>query len=275
MKPPSNGSAVLWKTIGVASLAATLLLIFGFAYAVYDITNPSAANQDEAEQQAPDKQPSLSDQDEIRITAIGDSLTKGTGDNTGQGYVRQVIDGLSEKLDKPVKLINNLALNGLRADELADKLESDNGMQFALRQANVILLTIGGNDLFQFAQGTGAGQTAEEIRVEHLSGGLEEGAERLAKVFKLLNEINPEARIVYVGLYNPFYDMEDLREGSLQVQDWNREAYKMSMDYPNISVIPTFDLFEHSIGSYLSSDHFHPNHAGYGQIAARIVQILE
>lgn len=41
---------------------------------------------------------------------------------------------------------------------------------------------------------------------------------------------------------------------------------------PNMTLVPTFDLFQHKLGEYLSSDHFHPNGAGYQAIADRIVQ---
>ena len=92
---------------------------------------------------------------------------------------------------------------------------------------------------------------------------------------ELLHEINPNAHIVYLELYNPFYDIKELRDGSLEVQNWNEQAYALAHAYPNMTLIPTFDLFERTISSYLSSDHFHPNHDGYAQIAARIVQSLE
>ncbi|GGF89287.1 GDSL-type esterase/lipase family protein [Paenibacillus abyssi] len=278
MKQRANGSTWLWRAISVSALTATCLLLFGFAYAASDLLFPSVppAVQTDSEQEQGGGSAELTGQDEIRIVAIGDSLTRGTGDVTGEGYVKQVVDGLSAKLDKPVQLINNLAVNGLRADELADKLESERGMHLAVEQANVILLTIGGNDLFQFAQGAVfEEQQAESMNRNEISHRLSEGVQRLERVFELLHELNPEAKVVYVGLYNPFYDLQQLREGSLQVQEWNNYAYRAAYEYPNITVVPTFDLFESTIGTYLSRDHFHPNHEGYTQIAARIIQVLQ
>ncbi|MFC4777633.1 GDSL-type esterase/lipase family protein [Paenibacillus sp. GCM10023252] len=270
-----NRSCRQWRSIFLVSLAATLLLLVGFGYAVQDIVNPKLPPAAPAGPQAAiERQPGLKDANEIRITALGDSLTKGTGDSTGTGYVKAVVSGLKEGLPpgKTVSLINNLAINGLRADQLSKRLASDRGFRYALQQSNLILLTIGGNDLFQYAQGARRTPVPGQLDSESLSKQLPEGLARLKLVFKELNAINPMAKIVYVGLYNPFYDVPQLRSSSKQVQAWNEGAYALMEPYPNMMMVPTFDLFEGRIADYLSSDHFHPNHEGYKQIASRIVQ---
>ncbi|RAP78159.1 GDSL-type esterase/lipase family protein [Paenibacillus montanisoli] len=272
-----TSSSALWRSIAFSALASTLLLAGGFGYAVKDMLYPSA----EAYTGAPVKSvlpehKELSRAKEINVTAIGDSLTKGTGDATGDGYVKQLVSLLKEKYPAiPVKLNNNLAVNGIRADQLAQRLSTDKGYRYALRQSNLIVFTIGGNDLFQIANGRAAGEATGDISLETVKKGLNQGIDRLDNVFRLLYEINPNAHIVYTGLYNPFYNITDLRDGSLQVQKWNEEAYSLLHQYPNMMMVPSFDLFERSIGSYLSNDHFHPNHEGYAQIAERIAQSLD
>lgn len=264
----------LWAVLGCLSLLVTAIFLFGFSYAVRDMLLPTRLASEQAlPTPSSDAAISAADQSEIRITAIGDSLTKGTGDSSGEGYIRQVVNGLKKEWNKPIRLINNLAVNGMQADQLAEKLKKDKGMRYAIKQSNLILLTIGGNDLFQFARNS---RTPGEpgIKMSALLKDLPEGLERLEEVFAELNHINPDAQMVYVGLYNPFYDLDELRDGSLEVQQWNKRAYEMIHDYPNMQLIPTFDLFEKKIGNYLSSDHFHPNHEGYKAIAVRIIQSL-
>ncbi|WP_308634447.1 GDSL-type esterase/lipase family protein [Paenibacillus silvisoli] len=270
-------SNALWRIIGVSALASTLLLAGGFGYAVKDMLYPSAEPYSGTPvKPALPEQTELSQAKAINITAIGDSLTKGTGDATGEGYVKQLVALLKAKYPAiPVKLNNNLAVNGLRADQLAQRLSSDKGYRYSLQQANLIVFTIGGNDLFQIANGRAAGEATGDIDLETVKKGLSDGLKRLEKVFQLLHDINPNAHIVYTGLYNPFYNIADLRDGSLQVQRWNEKAYSLLYKYPNMLMVPSFDLFERSIASYLSNDHFHPNHEGYAQIAERIAQSLE
>jgi lysophospholipase L1-like esterase len=272
-----NRTSALWRTISLTALISTLLLLFGFGYSVRDMLWPKEENY-AGEKVTPNlpEQTSLGASKEIRITAIGDSLTKGTGDATGEGYVKQIIPLLQQKFPNiPVKLNNNLAINGLRADQLANLLKNDKGYRFSLSQANLILFTIGGNDLFQIANGQSASEATGEMNLAKLKAELPKGISRLKTVVELLHEINPNAHIVYLELYNPFYDIKELRDGSLEVQNWNQQAYALTHAYPNMTLIPTFDLFERTLSSYISSDHFHPNHDGYAQIAARIVQSLE
>jgi lysophospholipase L1-like esterase len=254
-----------------------MLLLAGFGYAVKDMLYPKGASYAGSESfPALPANGKLSDAKEISVTAVGDSLTKGTGDATGDGYVKQVIGLLRKKYpDATVRLNNNLAINGMKAERLAQLLATDKGYRYALMQANVILFTIGGNDLFQIAAGHSASQATSNLDLNKLKAELPQGLAQLEKVTKQLHAINPNAHIVYVGLYNPFYDIADFRSGSLQIQQWNEQAYAQLHRYTNMTMVPTFDLFENTIGRYLSSDHFHPNHNGYAQIAARIVQSLE
>lgn len=275
MRSLSSGN--LWKIIGISAILSTLLLVAGFGFAVKDLLYPKGdAFAGGANVPALPAGGKLSEGKNIEITAIGDSLTKGTGDASGEGYVKQVVALLKQKYpDTSVRLNNNLAVNGMKADRLQKLLESDKGYSFALKQANIIIFTIGGNDLFQIASGTSPGKAADGLNLDKLKFELPQGLNRLAQVVKRLHAINPNAQVVYVGLYNPFYDIPEYRGGSLQVQQWNERAYALLHQYPNMTMVPTFDLFENAIGRYLSSDHFHPNHDGYAQIAARIVQSLE
>ncbi|WP_020616604.1 GDSL-type esterase/lipase family protein [Paenibacillus daejeonensis] len=294
-----QGSKGLWRGIALVATAATLLLLAGFVYAVSDVMGLGGPRNTLL---PPEQTPGQSERQELRITALGDSLTRGVGDANGRGYVNLVLEGLEEKLDVPVRLNNNLAVGGMRADELADKLESDSGYQYAIRQADLILLTIGGNDLFQFAryqeeapsvegalpEGEGAlpqdsgtadtpsvGGVPGELSIEALGERIETALDRFRLVAERIHTLNPEARLIYVGLYNPFYDVPELRPASLLVQQWNNGVYTILQSYPDMQMVPAYDLFEATINSYLSGDRFHPNGAGYEQIAERIIQIIE
>jgi len=270
--PSSN----LWRVVSITAVLSTLLMLTGFGYAVKDMLWPQGETFiGESPSAPPPESGRLSASSEIRVTAIGDSLTKGTGDATGQGYVKQVMALLQEKWDKPVSMTNNLAVNGMRADRLSELLKNDKGYEYAISQSNLILFSIGGNDLFKLATGKSASEATGEVDLDQLKEQLPSGLQRFKTVIERIHEINPDAQVVYMGLYNPFYDIDVLREGSLAIQQWNQEAYSIMHKYSNMTLVPTFDLFENTIGTYLSSDHFHPNHNGYAQIATRIVQSLD
>lgn len=273
-------SDAIWRTLAALSICATAVLLFGFGFAVKDMLYPDLLEKSEVQKVEPAETTgqsaaiSLEEAAEIRVVALGDSLTKGTGDATGEGYVKEMVSGLRAEMGKPVRLLNNLAINGLQADDLAERLSSDNGFKLVLQQANLILFTIGGNDLFHSVRASNAGRQLSAYSMKGLADELHKELKSFEHVIEELHSINPNAKLVYVGLYNPFYDIKELRSGSLEVQEWNKEAYTLIHSYPNMMMVPTFDLFEGKIGDYLSDDHFHPNHQGYEQIAARIIESL-
>ncbi|NMO97002.1 lysophospholipase [Paenibacillus lemnae] len=294
-----NSSKWIWRVTAWISAIATVVLVVGFINAFQDVngsyTEPSAAedqitgsteeenpdmnNPDEANESEDNndisKEPSTvlpPLPDDIKITAIGDSLAKGTGDNTGEGYVRRSIQQLNENGRKS-ELLNNLAINGLTTEGLLTRLE-DQGIRYALEKADLILLSIGGNDLFQGSGLVENGQAgAGEFSPEQLVQEIPRASERLKEILQNIRQLNPTARVIYIGLYHPFADFQELLiPGNIAVSTWNHAAQQIINEDPNMVLVPTFDLFQGKLGQYLSSDHFHPNGDGYQLIAERIAK---
>ncbi|MWV42059.1 lysophospholipase [Paenibacillus sp. HJL G12] len=275
-----NSSKWIWRIVSMVSIVATVLLLVGFVYAIKDIQHPQAeqtASTAKPQENTGAKSPDA--QKEIKIAVIGDSLAKGTGDNSGMGFARRTVAELSKDTGKKVTLLNNLGINGLTTTGLLPKLE-ERGTQYVLGQADIILLSIGGNDLFQGADlaakgisGTSSTATGQEMDPKDLLKGLPKASTQLKAILERLRALNPDAWIVYVGLYNPFGDIEDLKiPGNQAVSSWNQTALETINKYSSMTLVPTFDLFQHNLDKYLSTDHFHPNGDGYQQIAERIAQ---
>ncbi|WP_418038284.1 GDSL-type esterase/lipase family protein [Paenibacillus xylanilyticus] len=264
----------IWRTISTVSILATLLLLFGFGYAIKDVIYPegdSALGTGQSTKTPADeasKPEAPVDDGKIRIAVIGDSLARGTGDDEGLGFVRRAGNILKEQ-GHDVQVLNNLGVNGLRTDALLSKLD-EQGVRYVLQQSNFILLSIGANDLFQGGQVL---QGEDPPSAEKLAAVLPETSKRLQEILKKVKEINPEAQIAYIGLYNPFGDVKELEvPGNAVVAAWNDAALQILNQEDKMTLVPTFDLFENHLGEYLSSDHFHPNGAGYEEIAVRIAQ---
>lgn len=264
----------IWIITGLLSGLATILLLVGFVYGVKDILYPAAtsASEDKATASPPsmaDQQPPL--QNHLDVTAIGDSLAKGTGDDKGLGFAGRTVQTLTEqKIESQLR--NNLGINGLKTAGLLEMLE-EKGVKHALQQSNVILLSIGGNDLFQGAQ---ALQNGGQLPTwNDLEKAIKDAGENFKKIIKKIKEINPDAQLVYVSLYNPFTDLKDMKGiGNRAVSSWNLLTSEVLSSYEHTLVVPTFDLYVNNGGRYLSSDHFHPNQDGYQIIAERIVQSI-
>ncbi|MEK3881381.1 GDSL-type esterase/lipase family protein [Paenibacillus sp. PL2-23] len=265
-----------WRIIAAFSLVATALCAAGFAWAIGGTLAPEPAPEEAAQSEEREEQAvtPLEQAPVIRMLALGDSLTRGIGDESGQGYVGRVADELKRRSGKPVELLGNLAVSGMTASELADRLEGQKSVQDAVKQANLIVFSIGGNDLFQAAWTRMHGLAAEELGIEELTQDWAAALEPFRRVTGKLHELNPQATVLYLGLYNPFYGIEELRDASLEMQGWNMEAYSQLHAYPSMLMVPTFDLFESGAVDYLSSDRFHPSGAGYEKIASRMLDAL-
>jgi lysophospholipase L1-like esterase len=264
----------MWGSVGIVALLSTCLFIFGLVYAVKDILHPQPAGG--PAQSPPSKAEEANtplSQSEIHIVALGDSLTKGTGDESGKGYVMNVKEQLEQITGKPVYVKGNFGVNGYRTDQLLHDLQTKSAVVDTLSKANLIMLTIGGNDLFQLARTEL--NLAADIDPAALLKRLPEATGRLEQILTTLAEINPEASIVYIGLYNPFLDLDETGQSSLIIQQFNHEAFEVANRFPNMTLVPTYDLFQLNHGKYIYSDHFHPNRFGYERMAERIVQALQ
>jgi lysophospholipase L1-like esterase len=284
-----KSSKMLWRLIGSAALISTLLFVFGFIYAAQDIIHPKPSDMGITPTVTNNKN-DLANNDKITIVALGDSLTKGTGDESGDGgYVGKTKKSLETTWKKPVYVINQ-AINGWRTQNLLGSLDQPN-VQNLLQQADIIMLTIGGNDLNQAANNpmdapqttptdkapTEGKQPDEALSINYdvIRKTLPTSQENLRKILTKIAAYNPKAKIVYVGLYNPFYIQDVNKEGTAIIQQWNLKAQQIANGYPNMIVVPTFDLFQFDIKKYLYIDEFHPNSLGYGRIEERIAQALQ
>jgi len=77
-----------------------------------------------------------------------------------------------------------------------------------------------------------------------------------------------------LDLYQPFSgDAREIRVGASLVLAWSGLIGETALAFPNVVVVPVFDLFQ-GRPDRLASDRFHPNRDGYRAIADRIVQAL-
>ena len=200
------------------------------------------------------------------VLVLGDSLSHGTGDPTGRGYAVDVVEFLRRR--GPVESVN-LAVAGAESSDLRRLVESSNVRSLAA-SADLILLSIGGNDLSHAV--TGAGAPAQAL--DAITAARTRLAENLRAILSGLRATNPSVPIRVLGLYQPFVGTgRDARIGESLVLSWSALVSEISLSYPNVAVVPVFDLFT-ARGDRLATDRFHPNREGYRAIAERVIQTL-
>ncbi|MEB9834721.1 SGNH/GDSL hydrolase family protein [Bacillus cereus] len=249
------------KVILLITIASFCLFAYGFVSGVNDVLNPKASNLIKKTDVVAKEKKKMGT---LQIVSLGDSLTRGVGDKEGIGYVGRMKEDLQKDYKQKIAL-TNLAVSGAKMPDLLKQIES-NGAQYSIKQADVIVLTIGGNDLFPGWESLG------KIDLETYRPDTETFQNEAKKIIEEIRKLNTDSPIFWLGLYNPFEDVEDLKGSSNIVVDWNASLEKLALNDKNVYITPTFDLFQNRGKDLLYFDHFHPNEVGYTYMAERLVQ---
>ncbi|SEU22761.1 GDSL-type esterase/lipase family protein [Paenibacillus sp. NFR01] len=198
-------------------------------------------------------------------TAIGDSLTTGFGALPGNGFVpvyRRLAEG---RLHTSVNL-TNLGVNGLTTDGLEQRLKNDYNYRLAVRDADIVTLSIGGNDLIKAAKaaGNGAGELSSLLE-KALRNCKRNFGDIMGTVAQLKAGLRKPYIIRIVGLYNPY---PQIAEATQWVKAFNRHAAGYSSMVCGFASI--YQEFAGNERGLLFIDHLHPNGRGYQVIAAKL-----
>lgn len=211
-------------------------------------------------------------QSDVDVVAMGDSLTEGVGDEDEKnGYAGRFANSMKEQMDgvKEVELLKT-AKKGRRSDELITQIKSGD-IDNELKTAEVITLTIGGNDLMKVfrANITALNKAAfDEERPLF--------AERYKEVFELIRKKNKTAPIIALGVYNPVtVYTDDPSQFEEILKEWNGDMKKVIDADQHAVFVPVVDLFNSNKDDVYSDDFFHPNAKGYTNMTNRIYETLD
>ncbi|EIT85773.1 G-D-S-L family lipolytic protein [Fictibacillus macauensis ZFHKF-1] len=249
--------------ITAISIASALLWIIGLGAVIQNQWfRPSTTKL----AQTPTQQGSTQHKSAVVIAAIGDSLTRGTGDVDGKGYIGSVKEQLQKKTKKQIWL-SNAGIKGQTSSQLLQQLNQPQ-IQRGIKEADIILMTIGGNDLFR------GGRALQELQSQSIKKVEQRYISNLKKIYKKIRTVNNTADVYHIGLYDPFSDLRQAKATSHIVRQWNFDSAELAASFDRIVYVPTFDLFQLSVNDYLYSDHFHPNRKGYQLIGERAASLI-
>lgn len=200
-----------------------------------------------------------------QYTAIGDSLTTGFGALPGNGFV-PVYRRMAESRLRSNVISTNLGVNGMTSSELEQRLRGNSMTREAIRAADIITLSIGGNDLIHAARSAvrQPGNLSTELRRS-----LQECKQNFAAIMSMLIQLKAGTRrpfiIRIVGLYNPYPQVVGATEW---VRQFNHYASQYSSRVGGFASI--YGEFAGNGRGLLSFDHIHPNGRGYRVIAEKL-----
>ncbi|MHB8171936.1 MAG: GDSL-type esterase/lipase family protein [Thermincolia bacterium] len=203
--------------------------------------------------------------------ALGDSLTVGyqspqetmKAGNSAKKFVDIYFDRIKPYFNNLEKM--NHGKIGISSSQLRKDVLDNRDLREKIKQASVITVTIGGNDLLK--QGLEIVLTGKEAQVE-------KSREQMAKnLTETLVEIRKLTKApVYVSdIYNPF-NPKRWQHKKLEpwVQKFNRTIYDIAWEQ-KVKVAPVYETFQgHEIKkkeSFIGHDALHPNDNGYTAIS--------
>jgi lysophospholipase L1-like esterase len=140
-------------------------------------------------------------------------------------------------------------------------LQADEALRNRLKTANIVSVSIGGNDFLQTIRAFPNSDDEElKLRMQILHGSIEE-------IHTLLKQLNPDATIMLIGLYNPYPSGHDLHElGTEYTPKYNEMLEKFTTG--TTMVINPYDVFNtrESELTHINEGDIHPTNQGYNEI---------
>lgn len=257
---------VQWIGMFATLLCILWLIGLGITFQHYFFKGAIAVDVKIKEEIREEAKPMKTTKTGIHLVGLGDSLTVGTGDMTQRGYIGAIVDELANKTNEAIT-IDNFAINGLTSDGLLGVVEQTL-VKESIKRADYIFMTIGGNDLFR------GGQTLLDINKDQISELEKHYLENVREIMTQINELNNDCIVYFTGLYHPFVHLPNVEMTTEIIIGWNYQTALQLAQFPNVVFVPTYDLFQFQLQSYLSSDQFHPSREGYEQIAKRVAGLI-
>jgi lysophospholipase L1-like esterase len=201
----------------------------------------------------------------IKITIMGDSIARGTGDETGKGLAGYIPYYFRNLTSKDIS-IEDIGINGLHSAGFLEQLQSGKPDSL-ITDSDYIVISIGGNDAREILGSRGISREDEFMDI------MDAYLANLKESLKIIRKDNPFCVIVILEIYNPYQD-EDPGDNSL-VNNWNFKTEQLLENDRKAIGIPTNALFKFNTGRFIAADGLHPNSGGYRAISEMISRSVE
>ena len=242
----------------------------------------------------------------VTLVAIGDSLTHGQGDDKNeQGYVGRIKNKLQKHYHNRVTTYN-YGVTGDRSDQMLKRLNEQPEMRANLKKADVIVMTVGGNDLMQKLESNLLSNSTNKIESNIEQAGTTY-QQKLNELLTAVRKQNATAPIFMYSIYDPvsvinesvakwnqitqqtvaqygpsyFVDINHLMsygqyKTAKQRQKLSQQAHQANSDQvTQKQVIAIMNNDTHNLNNYISTeDNFHPNSKGYDQMTNALYKVM-
>ncbi|TKI49084.1 lysophospholipase [Lysinibacillus varians] len=208
---------------------------------------------------------------QLHYLALGDSLTDGVGDEYSQdGYVGRLADSMLAWTSISEVKVENRGKRGRRSDQLL-KLLKKGHYDEELQQAQLISLTMGGNDVMKVVK-----KDLFNLKRDAFDKELLTYENRYSKIIGNIRAKNPTVPLLLIGFYNPFSIVtNEANEFDTIITEWNSVIKEIASKDSNACYVSVEDLFDSNEELVYHTDFFHPNAKGYDKMTERILAAME
>ncbi len=145
---------------------------------------------------------------------------------------------LEDRYDLNNLVTKNYGVAGERSDQILKRVKNDEDLRQDLSQADLITLTVGGNDVLKVIQSNFFG-----LSIETFTEPMEDYKERLKDLFAQIRDLNSDAPIYVLGIYNPFYlNFPEITDMQTIIDNWNKQTETFVNQQEKAFFIPINDL---------------------------------
>ncbi|HEL9599083.1 TPA: SGNH/GDSL hydrolase family protein [Streptococcus suis] len=225
----------------------------------------------------------VAEKTEFSYVALGDSLTEGVGDTTGQGgFVPLLAQSMTNDYGYEVDY-QNFGISGNTSNQILKRMKEKQELKTALQEANLLTITVGGNDLRKVII-----KNIANLKLSTFDKPAKEYGKRLESIIQVARKDNPTLPIYVIGIYNPFFlSLPELTEMQVIVDKWNTTTEETVAKYENVYFVGINDLLyrglegeagisqlnqSQSNNLLFEEDQFHPNNTGYEIIKKAVLE---
>lgn len=199
------------------------------------------------------------------LVALGDSITYGANLENPEESAYPYLIGEAAELE-----VQNLAVSGWQTGQLIDALRTDPEYQQAVRDADYIAMTIGGNDLLHILRSAeeesgGSPEVMMGIILDELGSNVV-----FDQVGELIEEIRSltDARILLFNIYNPLPPSSSLYSiGDSLLPQVNTAIANVAEKYEDVYLADAFTAYQNNQDAYIITGDIHPTEEGQAVLA--------
>ncbi|HHW38332.1 MAG TPA: spore gernimation protein [Bacillales bacterium] len=195
----------------------------------------------------------------FRYLALGDSLTVGVGVPIWDPGFVEYYRGVSQRIIKEPLLYQKYAISGATTEDVLNFTYSQIVTE-AIKCANIITITAGGDDLINAAR-----QFIMDENKEDILHAIKQSQKNYINLLERIHRMDKQDKYIIrlMTLYNPFPDIpvvdEAIKRFNVLIKSFGRET--------NVKVADIYSVFKGNEQGLLSKGGVHPNSKGYYQMA--------